>query len=115
MALADIKGQSVCLVSGIGDPRSFEKTVVGLGAVVRDTKFFPDHHCFSAEDVSDIARRCQAQGISVIILTAKDAVKWPADFEGFSPYLKVLILNMDIKITKGKEALLARLRTLHCR
>ncbi len=114
MALADIKGQPVCLVSGIGDPRSFEKIVIRLGALVRDTKFFPDHHCFSAGDVEDIVRSCQTQGIRVIIMTAKDAVKWPEDFECSSSGLKVLVLNMDIKITKGKEALLARLRTLRC-
>ncbi|HQO57350.1 MAG TPA: tetraacyldisaccharide 4'-kinase [Candidatus Omnitrophota bacterium] len=114
MALADIKGHPVCLVSGIGDPGSFEKMVVGLGALVRDTKFFPDHHCFSAGDVEDILQSCQTQGIRVIIMTAKDAVKWPEDFECSSSGLKVLVLNMDIKITKGKEALLARLRTLRC-
>ncbi len=115
MALSAIKGQSVCLVSGIGDPRSFEKTVGGLGAVIQDTKFFPDHHHFSAGEVESVARSCQEQGIGVIIMTAKDAVKWTEDVQCLASNLKVLVLNMEIKITKGKDDLCARLRTLHCR
>ena len=113
MALADIKGRRVCLLSGIGDPKSFEKTVGGLGASIQDTQFFEDHHRFSAGDVEAVVRRCQEKGAGIILVTAKDAAKWTPDFEHFESDIQVLVLNMEIEIKKGKEALLARIRALH--
>ena len=115
MTLADIQGCPVFLLSGIGDPGSFAKSVAGLGAVIRDREFFADHYCFSSRDVESIARRCREKNIRVIIMTAKDAVKWRADFDRSVSALPVLVLNIEIEVTKGKEALLARIRAVYHR
>lgn len=62
--------QPVTLVSGIGNPNRFVTTAQAAGYAITDTRFFPDHHPFTAKDLSDI------QG--PVLMTAKDAVKCQA-------------------------------------
>jgi tetraacyldisaccharide 4'-kinase len=72
------QGARVLAVSGIGDPTSFamQLTRLGMQPVAR---VFPDHHAFSATDVSRIVQ--EAVGFDAVVCTLKDAVKlgpaWP--------------------------------------
>ncbi len=61
-----LRGATVDLVSGIGNPEAFESTVRGLGATVRSHRTFPDHHDFRAEDLA---------GLGSFLTTSKDAPK----------------------------------------
>ena len=71
-------GARVLAVSGIGDPASFSVQLARLG-LQPAARAFPDHHAFSADDVSSIAH--EAVGFDAVICTLKDAVKlgpaWP--------------------------------------
>lgn len=62
-----IKG--VHLVSGIGHPERFEKTIENLGITVLSTTWFADHHPFSEQDFSQFSEQ------DVIVMTEKDAIK----------------------------------------
>lgn len=67
---------AVLLVSGIGRPMTFRKSVeTDLGAVVREQMIFPDHHRYSEDDCRRISARAEELGVSAVVMTEKDAVK----------------------------------------
>jgi len=66
----------VLAVCGIARPERFTADLESVGLRVSATRFFPDHHTYSAEDVRTIL----AHALPVVV-TGKDAVKlrslWP--------------------------------------
>ena len=72
------RGARVLAVSGIGDPNSFAAQLQRVG-LRPQTRVFPDHHAFSALDVSRIVQ--EGSAFDAIVCTLKDAVKlgplWP--------------------------------------
>lgn len=77
-ALSTLRGESVLAVTGIGAPGAFGRQVEREGADV-ELVSFPDHHRFSASEVTEILRRAPHGGC--VVCTLKDAVKlgamWP--------------------------------------
>lgn len=65
--LAEIAGQRVRAIAGIGNPARFFNTLRQLGAQVRETPF-PDHHHFRSRELT-------AEPREWLVMTAKDAVK----------------------------------------
>ena len=61
------RGQDVCAVAGIGNPERFFQTLRGCGVKVTGYPF-PDHHGFTARDLSSLSGQ-------TVIMTAKDAIK----------------------------------------
>ncbi len=76
---ASWRGRRVLALSGIGDPRAFQRQLRHLG-LVTEPMAFPDHHAYDAATVRAIAAR--AIGMDAVICTLKDAVKlglqWPS-------------------------------------
>jgi tetraacyldisaccharide 4'-kinase len=71
-----LKGRPVGAFCGIGNPDAFRRTLVGLGADVRDFRAFPDHHPYRREDVDDLRRRAATlPADAVVATTQKDWVK----------------------------------------
>jgi tetraacyldisaccharide 4'-kinase len=76
LALKDLKGESVLLVSAIGRPEGFKKLIQSeSGAVIVDHMVFRDHHAFTEIDLANIEMRAKVTGAGRIILTEKDATK----------------------------------------
>ena len=73
----DLSGREVFAACGIGNPRAFLATLASMGARVTGSRFFRDHHAFTAEDAAALAR-----APALVAVTEKDAVKleplWPA-------------------------------------
>jgi tetraacyldisaccharide 4'-kinase len=67
---AEWKGHEVRALSGIGNPRRFFDMVASLGIAATEHAF-PDHHVYTAADVS-------FPGAFAILMTQKDAVKCAA-------------------------------------
>lgn len=63
------------LLSGIGNPESFEKLVVGEGIKVREHLKYPDHHRFTKSDIDRALCRLKSLDAERVIVTDKDAVK----------------------------------------
>jgi tetraacyldisaccharide 4'-kinase len=78
--LAALAGADVHALVAIGDPRSFVRQLVELGARVHAT-VMPDHHRFLDEEVARFAARVPTN--SWAVCTLKDAVKlqsrWPRE------------------------------------
>ena len=110
--LSKITGKRVILLSSIGDPEYFENTVKGLGAVVVEHIAFGDHHNYCISDRSKIMKRCSERAFDIIITTEKDAVKLTRMSIVFSDHT-IFVLVIATDITKGREALSGRLRSLY--
>lgn len=93
-----LAGQAVWLVAGIARPERFERTVRGLGADVRGTSWFADHHHFSTAELERVvaeARRAEAW----LVTTEKDAQRLPPEL--------VVVVREGVELLEGEAALQA--------
>ncbi len=66
----------VAAFCGLGNPASFQRTLIDLGIVPQLWRTFPDHHAYTRADVDDLRRWAeQLPGNGVVLTTQKDAVK----------------------------------------
>ena len=100
-ALDALRDAEVDLVSGIGNPEAFERTVEELGARVTEHRRFPDHHAFGAGDVAGLGA-----GGRALVTTAKDAVK----LARLAP--DALALEVELELVAGAPVLDALLDAL---
>lgn len=97
---ADLAGQRVHAVAGIGDPARFFATLRALGMVPVEHAF-PDHHAYVAADL-------QFAEVLPVVMTEKDAVKCA----GFAPP-RSYALRVDAQLPALLfDAIDARLRAL---
>jgi tetraacyldisaccharide 4'-kinase len=94
-----LAGREVDLVSGLGNPEGFERSMVRLGARVRTHRRFPDHHAFRPSDLDGLGGAGRW-----VVTTAKDAVKLPAE--------RVYVLLVEFELTRGSGILEAMLDAL---
>ncbi|MEZ6017835.1 MAG: tetraacyldisaccharide 4'-kinase [Planctomycetota bacterium] len=101
-SLSWLRGRAVDLVSGIGNPAAFERTVRELGADVCEQRRFPDHHRFTAADLAGLGAR-------PVLVTAKDAARCagqaPSPWPAAAPGLQVFALDVALRVTHGEDAL----------
>lgn len=73
---AVLDGSRVIAVAGLGRPEGFAELLRAAGAEVAATRWFPDHHRFTAAEIGDAVAAAAAID-AVVATTAKDAVKMP--------------------------------------
>lgn len=103
--LTDHPEGPVAAFCGIGNPEGFQASLERLGLKVCDLKRFPDHHAYTAEDVSALESWAESlpQG-TWIATTQKDLVKLRVGELGSR---KLLALRIGIRLTQGGERFLA--------
>ncbi len=114
-AIDCLNNKAVALLCAIGDPASFEDTVVSLGANIAAAYFFMDHHIFSSREIGKIVAECKAKRIDTIVTTEKDLPRLRqsgAAYRGSG--VKILALAVEIKID-NEEGFFGRLDTLSTR
>lgn len=78
--LSDMRGASVLVAAGIGDPDSLAAQLRAIGARV-EMRRFPDHHVYDSSDIERLVH--DARSFDRVICTLKDAVKlaprWPRE------------------------------------
>jgi tetraacyldisaccharide 4'-kinase len=70
-----LQGQTVAAVCGIGNPRAFEQTLLGLGANLKMFRALPDHAEFSRATLEEILSCAKSSGAKALVVTEKDAMK----------------------------------------
>lgn len=70
----ELPSKRVFAFAGIGHPEKFYQTLRLMGFEVVETRDFPDHHIYSAEDVRALQSEAEALGL-VLVTTEKDLVK----------------------------------------
>ncbi|AWN55534.1 tetraacyldisaccharide 4'-kinase [Methylobacterium sp. 17Sr1-1] len=102
-AAASLRGRPVLAFAGIGRPDKFFATLREVGASLRETRAFPDHHAFTAAEAEALAAEAAAKDL-VLVTTEKDRVRLP-------PALPVATLPVRLAL-EAPEALGALLRGL---
>jgi tetraacyldisaccharide 4'-kinase len=72
VSAANLRGDKLFAFCGIGNPSAFVEDLRSWGYSVVGSKFFPDHHRYSQQDVRDIEAEAQAAGTAAVICTEKD-------------------------------------------
>jgi tetraacyldisaccharide 4'-kinase len=90
----------VAAFCGLGQPRTFWRTLDELGIPVVCRLQFPDHHRYTQADLNDIER--QAEGAEALVTTEKDLMNLPA---GVALPLKIYCLHISIEIENEEELL----------
>ncbi len=129
--VAHLKNKNVVLVSAIGAPVSFEKTVLNLGLRVARHFAFRDHHWYREKDLKKIEDYCAKNKIDTIVTTEKDAVRLritnhPSTSLASVPSAKtsstsargrtgesrianIFVLSVELKITENEQGFYNRL------
>lgn len=109
-AAAAMKGRRVLAFAGIGRPRKFFDTLAAVGADVAETAAFPDHHPFTAAELTALRKRAADLGAE-LATTEKDRVRLPP---ALPPALRdavaVLPVNLLWDDESALDALLERLK-----
>ncbi len=100
LALAELLGREVDLLSAIGNPEAFQRTLEGLGARVASHRVFPDHHLYSSADLTGLG-----VGGRWLVTTEKDAVKLAGS-------RALHVLGTDFELVEGAPVLDALLDSL---
>jgi tetraacyldisaccharide 4'-kinase len=95
---ASLAGAEVAVVAGVARPERVAATVAALGATVRETVAFPDHHAYARDDLPRLAAAARR---SRLVTTEKDLVKL-ARLPGAPPMVAV---RVDLEVENGEELL----------
>ena len=74
-----------------------------IGIDIIEAIRYPDHHDYGMLEMQYISERAISKEVVAMVTTGKDAVKIPTEFIYFNREMPLYILNMDIKITEGRE------------
>ena len=93
------KGNKIFLISGIGNPKSFENSIRSLGINFLHHFIFPDHHNFKYKnDILPIIQRGIAEKAEAILTTEKDFMKLQyitsSEIDFYYAKLEIKIMNL---------------------
>ena len=74
-SLDRLKGAQVLAFCGIGNPHAFFHSLIQLGATLVNRRAWPDHHAYTADDISWLGRWHSENRDAVLVCTVKDWVK----------------------------------------
>jgi tetraacyldisaccharide 4'-kinase len=95
-----LTNKRVASLSGIAQPESFERSLVGLGNELVYSKRFADHHRFTQQEILNVINRSKKRQADVIVTTQKDAVRFPKIDRRDLP---IFFMRVEIKILKGAK------------
>lgn len=81
---------------GIGNPSAFVANLREWGFQIAAERFFPDHHCYTPEDVQAIESEARRSGADALICTEKDTFNLTnAPFQSFDGFYCRISLQLD--------------------
>jgi tetraacyldisaccharide 4'-kinase len=98
--LEEVPSGPVGAFCGLGQPRTFWRTLETLGIHAAPRMVFPDHHRYSAADLEEIGRQAVAAGAQVLVTTEKDMMNLAP---GMALPLKIYCLHIGIEIENEME------------
>jgi tetraacyldisaccharide 4'-kinase len=96
--LRSLNGKKILALSGIAHPDSFSSMLRKCGMKIVREAIFPDHHLYTAKDLSYIEDK--AKGVDGIVTTDKDMVK--LDILRIN-HLPIRALRIEMKIREEEE------------
>lgn len=101
-ALDFLRGRRLLAFSGIARNEDFQQMIINLGGDIVKFISFPDHHCYSDDDLKSIAASGERLGAEFLITTEKDYVRVRQRLPG---PLKLLVLTVAISFGVDTEPL----------
>jgi len=99
---SEIPEGPVAAFCGLGQPRTFWRTLETHGIQAATRLVFPDHHRYSADDLDEIGRQAASAGAQALVTTEKDFANLPA---GAPLPLTIHCLRIGIEIENEAELL----------
>jgi tetraacyldisaccharide 4'-kinase len=97
-----LRDRKVAVAAAIARPRRFYDSVESSGAKLVSVSGWPDHDEIGRDRVQKLMSRAERRGAEAIVITAKDAVKWPVDVTITVP---VHVLETEWTWQSGEEQL----------
>jgi tetraacyldisaccharide 4'-kinase len=88
---------------GLGNPRSFWKTLRRLEIEPLACYEYDDHHQYTPSEIRRLARHARDMGADVLLTTAKDAVNLDPDYPAIVGQVKVYWLEIRTEIEQSEE------------
>lgn len=113
--IGELQNKEFALVSAIGSPECFEKTVLRLGLKINKHFVFRDHHMYKKEDLDRINDYCRKNNIDTVISTEKDVVKLQRvegikhRTESGEQRVEYLVLKVRLEIIENEDGFCDRL------
>ena len=113
--IGELQNRELALVSAIGSPECFEKTILRLGLRINKHFIFRDHHAYTKKDAAGIEDYCKKNKIDTVVTTEKDAVKLKGlegighRAEGLGQEVKCLVLKVRLEIIENEDGFCNRL------
>ena len=104
-AVAALTGRPVLAFAGIADPAKFFATLEAYGISATVRRPFPDHHCYTADEMAALVASAQRDGLT-LVTTEKDMARMSgvpaaADLIGRSTVLPVTLTFRDPTAVKA--------------
>jgi len=97
LPLLTLRGARVAVVSAIAQPQSFVNTLTReVGASIVSEKAWADHQALTAAEASAVVKEAVQAGAEALVMTEKDAVKWPLPADSRLP-LYALRVEMAVE------------------
>ena len=95
-----LRGQPVFAFSGLANNPNFFASISKMGADVRGTAGFPDHHYYGSGEIGELVRRAGQLDSHALITTDKDFVRLP---RLTSVNLDLFVLGVEIDFREDME------------
>jgi len=100
----------VAAFCGLANPRTFWRTLEGLGVFARPKWEFGDHHVYTPKEMARVAWQARHAGVDCVVTTEKDYMNLSehalAELQG----LRLCWLEIDLEIDQEEQALAAILQ-----
>jgi len=106
--IGELQNKELVLLSAIGSPECFEKTIKRLGLKINKHFIFRDHHAYTKEDMAAVEDYCRKNNIITVVTTEKDAVKL-ASIEHRASSIEYLVLKVRLEIIENEDGFSGRL------
>lgn len=103
-ALPDVPSPSIAFC-GLGNPKSFWRTLAQLQIHPIDCLEFGDHHMYTPREIRRIAQQGQAAGIEALLTTEKDSVNLCEEWDAIVEPVKLFWLKIRVEIENEAELL----------
>lgn len=100
--LSELQGKKVMVFSATAILHRLSRLWPASHDIIEAIRY-PDHHDYGMLEMQYISERAISKEVVAMVTTGKDAVKIPTEFIYFNREMPLYILNMDIKITEGRE------------
>ncbi len=106
VALETIRAKRVLAFSALGNPTSFEQSIIDIGAEAVEAVRYPDHHDYTMAEMQQIMQRAVDREVFALVTTEKDAVKIPSEFIHSDRPLPVYVLGIEVRFVDGYQELM---------